>query len=364
MAWQYGVAQTVPLVTYAAGVPTAPTNPVATLSKAGAGFVATTNAVVAVANGACHVTLSATEMQMAYGHVKVTSDNCDPAVVPITTEADWTAARAGVLTRLGYMVRAFTFEDILYGGASGWTTDLPQKGADFYEGCAVLTPNGEVAPITASANAIGGKTNLYFSAEAREPIEALVPMTTCYLLSIWSPDVAGLNWVAAERTLTSATGMAPTVEEIEAEIAAQHGTGRYDHAGAISVQVTQERVIADPADLLLIRGDTPQEVTFVFTDAETAEPIDPTAWDDWYLTIKPIANRDDEDDDQVITEVAGVPGEAASGAVSFEFDDEIDAMERDCEYDYDIEARTDAGAIRTFRVGVARLTHDVRRGSA
>ncbi|HUU35572.1 MAG TPA: hypothetical protein VMW48_16010 [Vicinamibacterales bacterium] len=162
-------------------------------------------------------------------------------------------------------------------------------------------------------------------------------------------------------------GAGPTVEEIEAAIAAVHGTGQYDHAAAISVSVVQERVIADDddADLLLIRGDTPQEVTFTWRDADTGDLIDPTAWDDWYLTIKPTSARDDDDDSEVLVELTGTPGLAASGAVTFEFAaDDLDSMERDRDYDYDVEARTDAGAIRTFRVSTARLSYDVRRGTA
>lgn len=77
--------------------PTVPTNPVATLSKDGAGFNGCSNAVSSVANGHCVLTLTADEMDCNVGCIRITSDNCDPAHVEFFTEADWTATRAALV---------------------------------------------------------------------------------------------------------------------------------------------------------------------------------------------------------------------------------------------------------------------------
>jgi hypothetical protein len=101
MAFEKGIAEYIPFTTYLATdhvTPAVPVNPVATISKDGAGFNPCANAVVSIATGACEILLSATEKTADRIHLRVTSDNCDPVNIPIRTEADWTAARAGYMT--------------------------------------------------------------------------------------------------------------------------------------------------------------------------------------------------------------------------------------------------------------------------
>ena len=100
MAWQRGVAQTVPLVCYLDGEPTAPTAPiVATVNVEGAGFGAATNAAASQGNGAVSVALEAVEVG-AWGFVRVVGANGAEGLQPYTAEGDWTAARAAAINTI------------------------------------------------------------------------------------------------------------------------------------------------------------------------------------------------------------------------------------------------------------------------
>ena len=103
MAFERAIAEYIPFTTYLATdhvTPAVPVNPVATISKDGAGFNPCANAVVSIATGACEILLSATEKTADRIHLRVTSDNCDPVNIPIRTEADWSAVRAGYQDKL------------------------------------------------------------------------------------------------------------------------------------------------------------------------------------------------------------------------------------------------------------------------
>jgi hypothetical protein len=102
MSFERGVAQTVQAVMVAAAdhfTPTAPSgNLAASISKDGAGFAACANAPTSVGNGLVTVLLTATETTCDYYCVRFTGDDVDPVMVPMYTEAAWTATRAGYLT--------------------------------------------------------------------------------------------------------------------------------------------------------------------------------------------------------------------------------------------------------------------------
>jgi len=110
MAFQKGVEQRIPFTTYKDGIATAPVNPVATISKDGAGFVACDNLVAHISGGGCNIVASANEMNMDAGLIIVTSDTTDPEHIPIVTESAYTAARAAQL-------------DFIAGGSGNYTLD-------------------------------------------------------------------------------------------------------------------------------------------------------------------------------------------------------------------------------------------------
>jgi len=97
MAFQKGVAQIVHVATLDGAEPTAPTNPVVTVSEDnGATFGAPDNAATTTAYGIA-LTLSAAETNRDMVLVRVASDNCDTALAAFWFEADWTATKAGYL---------------------------------------------------------------------------------------------------------------------------------------------------------------------------------------------------------------------------------------------------------------------------
>jgi len=95
-----GIAQTIEIVCYNGGVPTNPTNPVATISKDGGAFAGATNTPTVVGSGLVTLDLTPTEADCDYGAVKIASDNLEDQVQVFYTEADYTPARAGYLDKL------------------------------------------------------------------------------------------------------------------------------------------------------------------------------------------------------------------------------------------------------------------------
>lgn len=101
MAWQYGVAQTVAVTFYSAGEPTAPTGALsATISKDGGGFAPIGGTVAQIGATACALlSLSIADTTCDAGVVKITDagGTADDRYVEFTTEADYTATRAGYI---------------------------------------------------------------------------------------------------------------------------------------------------------------------------------------------------------------------------------------------------------------------------
>lgn len=133
MAWQVGVAQTVPLVCYLDGVPTAPTAPiVTTVNVEGAGFVAATNAATIEGDaGEVSVLLTADEMG-AWGFVRVTGDNGSQGIQPFTGEADYTATRADKLDDISDAAAIATAVEAALAAAHGdgdWDATAASGGA-------------------------------------------------------------------------------------------------------------------------------------------------------------------------------------------------------------------------------------------
>ena len=101
MAWQYGVAQTVAVTFYSAGEPTAPTGALsATISKDGGAFAAIGGTVTQIGATACALlSLAIADTTCDAGVVKITDagGTADDRYVEFTTEADYTATRAGYI---------------------------------------------------------------------------------------------------------------------------------------------------------------------------------------------------------------------------------------------------------------------------
>jgi hypothetical protein len=101
MAWQYGVAQTVAVTFYSAGEPTAPTGALsATISKDGGAFASISGTVTQIGATACALlSLAIADTTCDAGVVKITDagGTADDRYVEFTTEADYTATRAGYI---------------------------------------------------------------------------------------------------------------------------------------------------------------------------------------------------------------------------------------------------------------------------
>lgn len=121
MAWQVGVAQTVPLICYLDGVETAPTEPLTTeVNVAGAGFVPTANPATDEGNGAVSVALEAAEVG-AWGFVRVVGANGAVGLQAYTAEGDWTAAKASKLNVSGTLAHSDA-ADLYKADVSGLST--------------------------------------------------------------------------------------------------------------------------------------------------------------------------------------------------------------------------------------------------
>jgi len=101
MAWQKGVAQTVAVTFYSAGEPTAPTGALsATISKDGGAFASISGTVTQIGATACALlSLAIADTTCDAGVVKITDagGTADDRYVEFTTEADYTATRAGYI---------------------------------------------------------------------------------------------------------------------------------------------------------------------------------------------------------------------------------------------------------------------------
>ena len=101
MAWQYGVAQTVAVTFYSVGEPTAPTGALsATISKDGGAFASISGTVTQIGATACALlSLAIADTTCDAGVVKITDagGTADDRYVEFTTEANYTATRAGYI---------------------------------------------------------------------------------------------------------------------------------------------------------------------------------------------------------------------------------------------------------------------------
>lgn len=147
MAFQQGIAQTVHIVTLDGATPTAPTNPVVTVSlDNGATFEAPDNEATTTAYGIA-LTLSATETNRDLVLVRVASDNCDTAIQTFYFEADWTATRAGYLDAAISSIAGGT-------GAAAITLYVEDGDSNPIAGAAITVPGAG----TLSTGALGSAT--------------------------------------------------------------------------------------------------------------------------------------------------------------------------------------------------------------
>lgn len=123
VAFGYGVAQLVAIPCYDGETPTAPTNPVATVSVDGGAFAAADNAL-ALVGPVAFLVLSADEMTGSVVVVKIASDNlADHYGGPYYPGGDYTAARAGYLDKLN-VAGALALEATLTAiKGAGWTDE-------------------------------------------------------------------------------------------------------------------------------------------------------------------------------------------------------------------------------------------------
>lgn len=282
----------------------------------------------------------------------------------VTADAWWTGAAWGVETELNgthFAAGAWYYDLALADGLAGheieWVWYDEVDGTVVEDGaCEVLGADTLVAAETGAQMDLVDAPNATAVAAVQDGLARETTLAA----------IKGAGWT--DETLVALMsaideiepGSAPTVEEIEAALAAEHGAGRWDRAGALAVAVALNRVIADRAlDLELIRGDT-ETVQFTLRDAASGELIDLSGYT-LTLTIKPTTARDDDDDSAAICSVTGTIG--GPGTVTFELaPEDFATMARDTPYDYDVQG-VDGSTVRTLVRGTARCTFDVTRAT-
>lgn len=148
MAWQYGVGQTLTVVMYQGGVPTAPTGTVAlTISKAGGAFGAAAGTAVQIGTTpAVRVSLTDADCTCADGCVCLTDGGgtAEPRYVEFCTEGSYTAARATAIDTIAADVANIdgaTMYDPAGTGANTVTVTVATAGGVVYEGIRVSCTN-------------------------------------------------------------------------------------------------------------------------------------------------------------------------------------------------------------------------------
>ena len=256
MAFERGIAESIPFAVTKSGVPAAPGASFAlTIRKDGgaANAVDDTIGEVHIAAGVCLVDLTETEKTADSIILQWTDgdDQIDDGAICFLTEENYTAARAPYLDTLNWLALEFTYNSICYGGEVGWHTDLTQRADNWYKGSYAMTPNGEVMPITGSHTESGG-TYLYMNAAAY-PKEALTPGTTCLLVRIWSQfaAIAGDEMDLVDAPNATAITAIQKDLALEATLTAMKGAGWTDET-LVSLQASIELLTGGGANTVTV----------------------------------------------------------------------------------------------------------------
>jgi len=318
LAFAKGVAQLVHITTLDGATPTAPTNPVVTVSEDnGATYGASDNAATTVAYGVT-LLLSATETNRDVVLVKVASDNCDTAIQAVYTEADWSPTKAGYLDA----------------ATSSRSTLTAQQVWEY--GTRTLSSFGTLVA-----------------------------------------DAATAVWAAVTRTLTSGGGLTAQQTRDAMKLAPTAGdpaAGSIDAElddilaataafGTVTLTLGTTNIVDDTLELEVPRGDS-YTLTATITDAD-GNAVDLSSYTAYKLTVKALEYRADTDDANKLFQVTGTLSGAGNNVLTFALTPTQTALgDLDVWYDCDVEvANADRSAVRTLLIGRYRSTLDVTRGS-
>lgn len=129
----------------------------------------------------------------------------------------------------------------------------------------------------------------------------------------------------------------------------------------INFIVTGDTIVDGDLRIEAPRGDT---YTYAWTclDADSVA-VDLSGYDDYLLTVKPVANRSDTDDANAVFQVAGVLSGDDNNVLTFSLSvANTEACDLNTWYDADIEASTTGRtSVSTLATGLYRTTLDVTR---
>jgi hypothetical protein len=306
MAFQKGVAQIVHVATLDGAEPTAPTNPVVTVSEDnGATFGAPDNAATTTAYGIA-LTLSATETNRNLVLVRVASDNCDTALAAFWFEADWTATRAT------HLDAAVSSRSTLAAGAQMDLVNAPNATA--------------ITAIQAGLSTLTAAQVWAYSTRTLSSFGTLVA------------DIATAVWAATVRTLTQSIG-------------------------AVTITSGGANVVDGQLEVEIPRGDS-YSMVLTATDADGVA-VDLSSYNVHKFTVKAAEYRGDATDANKLFQVTGTLSGAWNNVLTFALTPAQTVLgDLDVWYDCDVESsNTLRTAVRTVLVGRYRSTLDVTRGS-
>jgi hypothetical protein len=325
MAFQKGVAQIVHVATLDGAEPTAPTNPVVTVSEDnGATFGAPDNAAVTRAYG-ISLTLSATETNRDLVLVRVASDNCDTALAAFWFEADWTAARATNLDA------AVSSRSTLAAGAAMTLTAA-------YDAAKAAAPAGAQMDLVNAPNATA-ITAIQAGLSTLTAAQVWAYSTrTLSSLGTLVADIATAVWAAATRTLTQSIG-------------------------AVTITSGGANVVDGQLRIEVPRGDS-YSLVLTATDADGVA-VDLSSYNVHKFTVKAAEYRGDATDANKLFQVTGTWSGAWNNVLTFALTPAQTVLgDLDVWYDCDVESsNTGRTLVRTVLIGRYRSTLDVTRGS-
>lgn len=252
MSFRKGAAQTIQIVCYDAETPTDPTDPVAKLSKQGAGFaVADDSPPFVVGNGLVTVLLTEDEADCDYGAVKIESSNLEDQVTLFYTEAQWTTMAA--------------LASVVWDGQGAKVCTMTVKDGDANPvgNCPFLLKNagGQVLLV---CNTNTGTGQVVVNLDQADDYE--VTLGPLFGYSFSNPYDADVGAAAAQAfTLTCAKHSAPT-PPVDPEVCAVHGFFRGHDKVVLQgtfevIDLHSPRVIGEaPASISLVCRENPTDI--------------------------------------------------------------------------------------------------------
>ena len=219
MAFEYGVAQLVSIPCYAGETPTAPVNPVATVSVDDGAFGPADNAPSVVGTGV-RLLLSVAEATASVVTVNVASDNLEDQTATFYFEGNYTAARATAITTIaGDVVNldGASVADIQSGLGLTGEAATAVIGLSTFDPASDEVDVGAVAGVAVASVADFKATGFAVAGDEMDMVDA--PNATALIavgVAVWisttrtltsfgtlAADVATAVWAAGSRTLTS-----------------------------------------------------------------------------------------------------------------------------------------------------------------